>query len=39
MSDENISLEEHVRTVEPKLGKNIGLLYCAKPLLQGKVLS
>ena len=31
MLDENISWEEHIRTVETKLAKNIGLLYRAKP--------
>ena len=30
---ENISWEEHIRTIETKLVKNIGLLYRAKPLL------
>ena len=32
MLDENISWEEHIRSVETKLAKNIGLLYSAKPL-------
>ena len=36
MLDENISWEEHFRTVETKLAKDIGLLYCAKPLLEEK---
>ena len=30
---ENISWEEHIRTIETKLVKNIGLLYRAKSLL------
>ena len=38
MLDENISWEEHIRTVETKLAKNIGLLYSAKPLLEEKSL-
>ena len=37
MLDENISWEQHIRTVETKLAKNIGLLYCTKPLLEEKV--
>ena len=38
MLDENISWEEHIRIVETKLAKNIGLLYRAKPLLEEKPL-
>ena len=38
MLDENISWEEHIRTYETKLAKNIGLLYCAKLLLEEKSL-
>ena len=38
MLDENISWVEHIRTVETKLAKNIGLLYRAKPLLEEKSL-
>ena len=38
MLDENMSWEEHIRTVETKLAKNIGLLYSAKPLLEEKSL-
>ena len=38
MLDEKISWEEHIRTVETKLGKNIGLLYSAKPLIEKKSL-
>ena len=38
MLDENISWEEHNRTVETKLAKNIGLLYRAKTLLEEKSL-
>ena len=38
MLDENISWEEHIRTAETKLAKNIGLLYRAKPLLKEKSL-
>ena len=38
MLDENITWEEHIRTVENKLAKNIGLLYRAKPLLEEKSL-
>ena len=38
MLDENISWEEHVRTAETKLAKNIGLPYRAKPLLKEKSL-
>ena len=38
MLDENITWEKHIRTTESKLAKNIGLLYCAKPLLQVKSL-
>ena len=34
MLDENISWEEHIRTVQTKLAKNIGLLYYVKPLLE-----
>ena len=36
MLDENISWEEHIRTIETKLAKKIGLLYRAKPLLEQK---
>ena len=36
MLDENISCEEHIRTAETKLAKNIGLLYRTKPLLEEK---
>ena len=36
MLDENISGEEHIRTVETKLAKNIGLLYRAKLLHEEK---
>ena len=38
MLDENITWEKHIRTIESKLAKNIGLLYHAKPLLQEKSL-
>ena len=38
MLDENISWEEHIRTVETKLAKNIGLLYRVKSLLEEKSL-
>ena len=38
MLDKNISWVEHIRTVETKLAKNIGLLYRAKPLLEEKSL-
>ena len=38
MLDENIAWEKHIRTIESKLAKNIGLLYRAKPLLQVKSL-
>ena len=38
MLDENISWVEHIRTVETKLVKNIGLLYHVKPLLEEKFL-
>ena len=38
MLDENISWEEHICKDEIKLAKNIGLLYCAKPLLEEKSL-
>ena len=38
MLDENITWEKHIRTIESKLAKNIGLLYRAKPLLQVKFL-
>ena len=38
MLDENISWEEHIHMVETKLAKNIGLLYCEKPLLEEKSL-
>ena len=38
MLDENIYREEHIRTDETKLAKNIGLLYSAKPLLKEKSL-
>ena len=37
MLDENISWEEHIRIVETKLAKNIGLLYRARPLLEEKI--
>ena len=37
MLDENISWEEHIRIVENKLAKNIGLLYRASPLLEEKI--
>ena len=37
MLDEHISWEEHIRIVETKLAKNIGLLYHGKPLLEEKV--
>ena len=37
MLDENISWEEHIRIVENKLAKNIGLLYRARPLLEEKI--
>ena len=33
MLDENISWKEHIKTIEKKLAKNIGLLYRAKPYL------
>ena len=33
MLDENVNSQEHVRTVKNKIAKNIGLLYCAKCLL------
>ena len=35
---QNITWEKHIRTIESKLAKNIGLLYRAKPLLQVKSL-
>ena len=38
MLDENISWEEHFRTVETKLANDIRLLYRAKPLLEEKPL-
>ena len=38
MLDEHKSLEEHIRTVETKPAKNIGLLYHAKHLLEEKSL-
>ena len=38
MLDQNISWEEHIRTVETKLAKYIGLLCRAKPLLKEKSL-
>ena len=38
MLDENIAWEKHIRTIESKLAKNIGLHYHAKPLLQVKSL-
>ena len=38
MLDENITWEKHICTIESKLAQNIGLLYCAKPLLQVKSL-
>ena len=38
MLDENISWEEHTRTVETKLAKNIGLLYRAKPFVEENLL-
>ena len=38
MLDENISWVEHIRTVETKLAKTIGLLYRAKLLLEEKSL-
>ena len=28
--DENLSWKDHIETVEHKLAKNVGLLYCAK---------
>ena len=31
--DENISWKEHIKTIEKKIAKNIGLLYRAKPYL------
>ena len=36
MLDENISWEEHIRTVETEIAKNIGLIYHAKHLLEEK---
>ena len=36
--DENITWEKHIRTIESKLAKNIGLFYHSKSLLQGKSL-
>ena len=33
MLNENISWKEHIKTIEKKLAKNIGLLYHAKPYL------
>ena len=33
MLDENVNWQEHIRTVENKIAKNIGLLYRAKYLL------
>ena len=33
MLDENISWKDHIKTIEKKLAKNIGLLYRAKPYL------
>ena len=38
MLHENITWEKHIRTIESKLAKNIGLLYRAKRLLQVKSL-
>ena len=38
MLDENISWKEHIKTVENKLSKNIGLLCKAKELLDDKSL-
>ena len=29
--DKNISREDHIKTIEKKLTKHMGLLYCAKP--------
>ena len=31
--DENILWKNHIKLIEKKLGKNVGLLYCAKPYL------
>ena len=31
--DENISWKDHIKTIEKKLAKNIGLLYRTKPYL------
>ena len=33
MLDENVSWKDHIKTIEKKLAKNIGLLYRAKPYL------
>ena len=33
MLDENVNWQEHIRTIENKIAKNIGLLYRAKYLL------
>ena len=33
MLDENISWKDHIKTIEKKIAKNIGLLYLAKPYL------
>ena len=38
MLDGNISWKEHIKTVENKLSKNIGLLYKAKQLLDNESL-
>ena len=38
MLEENISCEGHIRTIETKLAKNIGLLYCTKTFLEEKCL-
>ena len=33
MLDKNLDWQEHIRTIEKKIAKNIGLLYRAKYLL------
>ena len=39
MLDENISWKDHIKTIEKKkIAKNIGLLYSAKPYLDGTTL-
>ena len=38
MIDENIAWEDHIKTVEKKLAKNLGLLYRAKHLVDNDYL-